>query len=49
MMNVPCMYILLDKIIPWLYLMMYHYGFLNGLINEKNPRNHESYVIIYTS
>ena len=29
--------------------MAYYYCYKDGLINEKNPRNHESYVITCTS
>ena len=49
MMNVPCMYILLDKSVSWVYFMAYYYGCNDGLINEKNPRNHGSYVITCNS
>ena len=48
-MNVPCMYILLDKILPWVYFIAYYYGFKDRFTNDKNPKNHESYVITCTS
>ena len=49
LINVTFMYILLDKSVPWIYLMAYYYGFNDELINDKNTRSHESYVITCTS